>query len=86
MGADTQAWLGSCLLDNMLATTGEHPDAKKRQDYLLDIQMMIIFGKEASAEIKKPTASAEANLAKLGPRLSADSQAVTAYIVKKCTS
>ncbi|HET6154028.1 MAG TPA: hypothetical protein VFE15_13830 [Marmoricola sp.] len=52
MDADTQAWLGACLLDTMLATTGEHPSDKKRQDYLLGIQM-IVFGKSQLAQMRQ---------------------------------
>ncbi|HET6154026.1 MAG TPA: hypothetical protein VFE15_13820 [Marmoricola sp.] len=41
--------------------------------------------KEAAADIKKPTASAQADLATIGQRLSQDSQAITSYVVKQCT-
>ncbi|MFL6159265.1 MAG: hypothetical protein ACJ72D_24530 [Marmoricola sp.] len=52
MNPSTQSWLESCLLDDMLSTTGEHPDAAKRQEYLLGLHM-IIFGKAQLAEIRK---------------------------------
>jgi len=44
MSNEVKVWLESCLLDNMLATTGEHPSADKRAEYLTG-EHMLIFGK-----------------------------------------
>ncbi len=52
MDAQTQAWLDSCLLDNLLATTGENPSPEKRASYLTGIQM-IIFGKSQLNQIRQ---------------------------------
>lgn len=56
MSEETQVWLESCLLDDMLATTGETPTAAKRRDYLLGIHM-IIFGKAELAKMRKDLSS-----------------------------
>lgn len=44
MSEDVQLWLESCLLDDMLASTGKTADAAQRQKYLIG-EHMLIFGK-----------------------------------------
>ncbi|MCW2797602.1 hypothetical protein [Nocardioides sp.] len=51
MDADTQVWLLSCLLDDMLAVAGETPGVAKLNAYLTGLNM-IIFGKKQIAELR----------------------------------
>ncbi|MBO9524395.1 MAG: hypothetical protein J7518_22890 [Nocardioidaceae bacterium] len=51
MGKETQVWLESCLLDAMLAKTGEEPTAQKRASYLVGLHM-IVFGKDQLAKMR----------------------------------
>ena len=51
MDAETQAWLVSCLLDDLLDIAGENPGVDQRNAYLGGLNM-IIFGKQAVADLR----------------------------------
>jgi hypothetical protein len=51
MNEDTQVWLNACLLDDMLAKTGETPSAEKLNMYLSGLQM-VVFGKADLAKLR----------------------------------
>lgn len=51
MDADTQVWLLSCLLDDMLEVSGETPGVEQRNSYLTGLNM-IVFGKKDLAELR----------------------------------
>lgn len=55
MSEETQVWLSSCLLDDMLATTGENPDAEQRGMYLTGLHL-VIFGKADLAQLREELA------------------------------
>lgn len=52
MGEVTQVWLNTCLLEGMLAKSGEAPTAEKFNLYLSGLQM-IVFGKDDIAELRE---------------------------------
>lgn len=55
MDGQTQLWLNTCLLDDMLGTAEETPTAAKRQQYLTGLNM-VIFGKAGIAKMRKELA------------------------------
>lgn len=51
MSEKVQLWLDACLVDNLLASTHEHPSDSKRNDYLMG-EYMLIFGKSELAQMR----------------------------------
>ncbi|MCW2786483.1 MAG: hypothetical protein JWP74_3000 [Marmoricola sp.] len=51
MSEKVKVWLDSCLVDNLLATTGDHPSIKKKNDYITG-EYMLIFGKSELAQMR----------------------------------
>lgn len=47
-----QLWLNTCLLDEMMRVAGEDPTAKKRNEYLAGLNM-IIFGKDGLKKMRE---------------------------------
>lgn len=52
MDADTQAWLVSCLVDNVLAAAGQTATVAQRSKYQLGLDILI-FGKQQLGTLKK---------------------------------
>jgi hypothetical protein len=55
MDPETQFWLASCLIDDVLASSGEVVSSDKRNEYVLGANL-VVFGQEEIADIKEQVA------------------------------